>query len=193
MRPSGEAPRRRDFLRLAGLSMLGIGGAAALWPLLASMRPAADARREGVRLDLATLGPTGATVMLRGTLPVLVFRRTLAQLAALRDPDASHRPRPAMAESRAAPAYARNWHRSIRPELMVLTALCTHDHCLVRRNEAGWPEGEGFHCPCCGSRYDLAGRVLLGVARDDLAVPTYRYLRDGMIEIREEPGGLLAS
>lgn len=109
-------------------------------------------------------------MVLRGTLPVYVFPRTPAQVAALRDPDAAHRPLLAAAESGATPSFSRNWHRSIRPELMVLTALCTREHCRVRRNGPGWPEGEGFHCPCCGSRYDLAGRVLQGVAPHDLAV-----------------------
>lgn len=45
----------------------------------------------------------------------------------------------------------------------VLSAVCTHLGCTVRR------EAEGFVCPCHGSRYDAEGRVVDGPAPAALA------------------------
>lgn len=42
--------------------------------------------------------------------------------------------------------------------LRALSATCTHLGCTVRK------DGDGFLCPCHGSRYDGAGRVLAGPA-----------------------------
>ena len=47
--------------------------------------------------------------------------------------------------------------------LRALSATCTHLGCTVRH------EGEGFLCPCHGSRYDGEGRVLGGPAPRALA------------------------
>lgn len=44
-----------------------------------------------------------------------------------------------------------------------MSATCTHLGCTVRR------EGQGFICPCHGSRYDAEGRVVGGPAPSDLA------------------------
>jgi Rieske Fe-S protein len=37
-------------------------------------------------------------------------------------------------------------------------------------------------CPCCGSRYDLAGRVFEGPAPTNLRVPPYRFVDETTIE-----------
>jgi Rieske Fe-S protein len=40
-----------------------------------------------------------------------------------------------------------------------LTAICTHEACLITNGEGG-----AFVCPCHGSRFDAGGRVLTGPA-----------------------------
>ena len=40
-----------------------------------------------------------------------------------------------------------------------LTAICTHEACLIANGEGG-----AFVCPCHGSRFDATGRVLAGPA-----------------------------
>jgi len=50
-------------------------------------------------------------------------------------------------------------------EIWALDGRCTHLGCAVGL-EAG---GDGFVCPCHGSRYDLAGDVLHGPADEPLA------------------------
>lgn len=51
-----------------------------------------------------------------------------------------------------------------------MSAVCTHLGCTVRR------EGEGFVCPCHGSRYDQDGHVVGGPAPAPLAF--YRIEKD---------------
>lgn len=52
-----------------------------------------------------------------------------------------------------------------------MSAVCTHLGCTVRS------EGEGFVCPCHGSRYDHEGHVVSGPAPDPLAF--YDLATDG--------------
>jgi len=40
-----------------------------------------------------------------------------------------------------------------------LTAICTHEACLITNGEAG-----AFVCPCHGSRFDATGRAITGPA-----------------------------
>lgn len=47
--------------------------------------------------------------------------------------------------------------------LAALSSVCTHLGCSVRR------AGDGFECPCHGSRFDLGGRVVQGPAPRPLA------------------------
>ncbi len=130
------------------------------------------------------------TVIWRGK-PVWVLRRTPAMLEhmaheqwidELRDPDSSVRTQQ--------PPYAKNPLRSIRPEIFVSVALCTHLGCvpLYRPDAASEGLGQvwigGYYCPCHGSRFDLAGRVTKNVpAPTNLVVPPHRFINDDILEI----------
>jgi len=58
------------------------------------------------------------------------------------------------------------------PPFMVLSQVCTHDHCVVTHSL----QSEVLACPCCGSGYTLAGRRIGGPARKDLAEPEHVFL-----------------
>ncbi len=121
--------------------------------------------------------------------PVWVLRRTPQILATLntltdrlRDPESRVKSQQ--------PAYARNKYRSIRPEYLVVIAICTHLGCVpsfrpeVAPADLGAEWMGGYFCPCHGSRFDFAGRVFKGVpAPINLLVPSHRYLSDQLIEI----------
>jgi ubiquinol-cytochrome c reductase iron-sulfur subunit len=93
------------------------------------------------------------------------------------------------------PAYAQNTLRSIKPEFLVVVGSCTHLGCApLERFEVGpadlGPEWKGgFYCPCHGSKFDLAARVMAGSpAPTNLVVPPHRYASDNLIIIGEDTG-----
>ena len=88
------------------------------------------------------------------------------------------------------PRYAQNAWRSRRPEIGVYLGLCTHLGCSPKYHGEIKPETfdadwrGGFFCPCHGSRFDLAGRVVKSVpAPDNLPVPPYSFETDTVIVV----------
>lgn len=191
--PANDAERRRWVL-VASVTG-GAGVVAASVPFVASLAPSERARALGapVPVDVRPIRPGElATVEWRGK-PVWVLRRTPHMLAALRSHDDQLAdPRSARREQQ--PEYARNETWSIRPDLAVLVAICTHLGCIpIFRPEPGaaeiaadWPGG--FFCPCHESRFDLAGRVFRNVpAPSNLEVPPHHYRADDLLVIGEGP------
>lgn len=186
--------QRRQLLMVTSV-LGGAAVAATAVPFVVSMAPSERARSAGapVEADVSKLAPGElATVEWRGR-PVWLMRRTpemverLSQIHdLLLDPD-SKRPQQ--------PPYCANDTRSIKPDLLVSVALCTHLGCVptARREVApadlgpDWPGG--FYCPCHGSKFDLAGRVFKNVpAPLNLEIPRHKYLADNLVLIGEDDG-----
>jgi ubiquinol-cytochrome c reductase iron-sulfur subunit len=160
-------------------------------PFVGSWNPSAKARAAGapVRANIGRLEPGEMiTVEWRGR-PVYIVRRTPEALASLerieaqlRDPESKELQQP---------EYARNRHRSIKSEYLILLGLCTHLGCApTYRPDVGAQDlgGDswlgGFFCACHGSRFDLAGRVFRGVpAPINLEVPPHAYESDTVVVI----------
>jgi ubiquinol-cytochrome c reductase iron-sulfur subunit len=188
---SDEPVRRRDWLVTAAFAMAGVGGAMAMWPFVAALGPDAEtlARRSIFALsDLKGLEPKTISI---DNLPITIFRRTEADLAWLQNPPFGPRRvgqatgyafHDAESSASRQPAWARNWHRSLRPEIMVCVATCARGDCIVQRSIVTGRIVDTFQCPCCGARYDLSGRVFSGPARENLRVPPYRFIGPGTIE-----------
>lgn len=175
----------------------GVAGVATAIPFVASFAPSERAKSAGapVEVDISKLAPGEMmTVEWRGK-PVWIIHRTkemIEQLAKnadrLADPE-SKRPMQ--------PDYAKNPHRSIKPEYMVAIGICTHLGCSPTEKfktgaesgiDASWPGG--FLCPCHGSMFDLAGRVFKNMpAPDNLEVPPHQYLSEAKILIGEDKKG----
>lgn len=183
---------RRRFLTAGAGVVGGIGAASATWPFVASMNPSAHAKAVGAPVAV-DLGKLQEGEMLREKWrgkPIWIVRRTKAMIDSLklnqeqlRDPGSAQPQQP---------EYAKNEHRSIKPEYLVLVGICTHLGCSptfrpdVAPDDLGasWPGG--FFCACHGSRFDLAGRVYKSVpAPKNLEVPPYRYSGDKRIVIGE--------
>ena len=184
---------RRHFLTVATVVTGAVGAGLAAIPFLASLKPSARAQALGapVEVPLASMKPGEMVrVIWRGKL-VFVLRRTEAMLAKLSQHNDSLRdPNSEVAEQQ--PEYAANATRSVKPEYLVVEGSCTHLGCApledfeVRPAE-GWDGG--FFCPCHGSKFDLAGRVLKGVpAPTNLRVPPHRFVRDDLILIGQDTG-----
>ncbi len=176
-----------------------VGGAAVAVPFISTFAPSERARAAGapVRVDIGSLQPgEKLTVEWRGK-PVWILRRTPEQLQSLSklDPQLAD---PASARNQyPTPAYARNAHRSIKPEFFVGVGICTHLGCspadkLVPGPQPSLPDdwAGGFLCACHGSTFDMAGRVFKNKpAPDNLEVPPHMYVSDSVLVIGEDKQG----
>jgi ubiquinol-cytochrome c reductase iron-sulfur subunit len=187
---------RRDFILIMAGAMAVGGAAAVAWPLIDQMNPAANVLAAGspVTVDLSKLSPGQQVVVLWRSNPMFVVRRTPAMLERIKTPAVLDMLRDPDSEHLQQPPYAKNWARSIKPEYLVLVAVCTHLGCVptytpgVGSVNATWPGG--WLCPCHGSKYDLAGRVFKSVpAPLNLPVPPYEFTSDTLITIGSNPPG----
>ena len=92
------------------------------------------------------------------------------------------------------PAYARNGHRSIKPEYsrgggyLPASGLLAHRK-ILRGAQPSLPDDwkGGFLCPCHGSTFDMAGRVYKNKpSPDNLEVPPHMYLSDTRLLIGDD-------
>lgn len=172
------------------------GGAALAVPFVSTFTPSERALAAGaaVEVDISSLKPgEKLTVEWRGK-PVWVVRRTPEQLADLEkitpqmaDPESKRTAYPT-------PDYAKNTHRSIKPEYFVAVGICSHLGCSPSDKfqtgaQTSLPDdwAGGFLCPCHGSTFDMAGRVYKNKpAPDNLEVPPHMYLSDSTLLIGED-------
>ncbi|MFN3298049.1 ubiquinol-cytochrome c reductase iron-sulfur subunit [Caldimonas sp.] len=173
-----------------------VGGVATAIPFVSTFQPSERARAAGaaVEVDISTLKPGEMiTVEWRGK-PVWILRRTPEQLESLAktesqvaDPNSERTQYPT-------PEYARNQHRSIKPEIFVGVGICSHLGCspvskFTPGAQPSLPDDwqGGFLCPCHGSTFDIAGRVFKNKpAPDNLEVPPHMYLSDTKLLIGED-------
>ncbi len=191
-------PSRRQFLTVSTAAVGGVGLVATAIPFMASMSPSERARAAGapVEAETANIAPGSlVTVEWRGR-PVWILHRTPQQIATLGGHDAELVD--PGSRNRQQPAYTANPTRSLKPEFLVLTAICTHLGCIPSyRPEPGaadlgddWPGG--FYCPCHGSKFDLAGRVFRNVpAPTNMEVPPHSFRGTGTLLIGIDPDNAL--
>lgn len=182
--------KRREWLLAATGTLGAVGLVTASVPFVASLAPSAAVRAEGgpVDVDVATLAPGELrTVSWRGR-PVWLMRRTEAMVRALQARD--DQLADPLSRRSVQPASCVNATRSERPELFVAVGVCTHLGCSPRLElgnaalNAELHAPGGFLCPCHGSRFDLAGRVVKNVpAPTNLDIPDYRFTSPGSVRI----------
>ncbi|MDQ6681583.1 MAG: ubiquinol-cytochrome c reductase iron-sulfur subunit [Pseudomonadota bacterium] len=174
-----------------------VGAGFAAVPFVSSFEPSERARAAGapVEVDISGLKPDEKlTVAWRGQ-PVWILKRTPQQVAELpkldpllADPNSLRSP------DEFTPPYARNQHRSIKPEVLVVVGICTHLGCSPTDRFTPGPQPSlpdnwvgGFLCPCHGSTFDLAGRVFKDKpAPDNLRVPPHMYQSASRLLIGED-------
>ena len=177
--PSTVDAKRRRFLVNATATLGGLGTVAAAVPFVVSLQPSERAKAAGapVEVDISKLEPgQKLDVEWRGKVVWIVNRSkpmldTLARVKdKLADPDSKNKQQP---------DYAKNEFRSrdIRKEVLVMVGICTHLGCSPSFRPEVSADGDGFYCPCHGSKFDYAGRVFKGVpAPINLEIPPYKYL-----------------
>ena len=194
---SQEGGTRRDFLILTVSALGAVGAGALAVPFISSMQPARDTLAAGapVDIDISHIQPGQQIVVLWRSRPIFITHRTEDELKTLQSPQGIGQLRDPDSKALQQPEYAKNWHRSIKPEFLVLVGICTHLGCIPGFDPQ--PGGDlgpswlgGYFCPCHGSRYDLAGRVFAGVpAPLNLPVPPYNFVSDTVVRIGENPPG----
>jgi len=156
-----------------------VGGVATAIPFVATFTPSEKARAAGapVEVEIGDLAPgERMTVEWRGK-PVWIMRRTEEQLATLNHTEVQVADPASLRTQYPTPEYARNQHRSIKPEIFVAGAQPSLPN--------DWQGG--FLCPCHGSTFDLAGRVFRNKpAPDNLEVPPHMFLSDTRLLIGDD-------
>ena len=184
----------RRTLLLATSAAGGVAAVATAVPFVASLTPSERAKAAGaaVEADIGKLAPGEMmTVEWRGK-PVWILRRTPEMLASLDKTD--DKVSDPSSDKPMQPEYARNKHRSIKPEYLVVVGICSHLGCSPSDKFAAGPQPSlpddwngGFLCPCHGSTFDMAGRVFKNKpAPDNLEVPPHMYLSDAKLLIGED-------
>jgi len=191
--------KRRKFLYGVAGGMGAVGVAATAVPFVRAIQPAADTLAAAeTEFDTSSVeAGMMQTIAWRGQ-PVFILHRTPEMLKdlyghddMLRDP-----------MSRAIPEVQADWMetdeqritRSIKPKILVVSAVCTHLGCvpgfMPTTGQKDWGEAVpirwpgGWHCACHGSNYDLSGRVFKDVpAPYNLFLPPYKYINDTTVLI----------
>ena len=184
---------RRHFLSILTTLLAGLGLAASTIPFLTAWKPNSNRLTKAAPLEVNIQGLAAGESMVVAwqNKPIWIIHRTQAMLdtlpqthSLLRDPNSLVNQQP---------TYTKNEYRSINPEYLIVIGLCTHLGCSPlykpQRGELNsqWPGG--FFCPCHGSTFDLAGRVMKGApAPINLEIPPYRFINSHTILIGEDPG-----
>ncbi len=163
---------RRDFLGLVGTGC----GVACLcyigYKAVDYMAPSEDAKADATtEVDISNLQDGGImTVKWRGK-PIFIKKRTQNEIAEAENVNLSSLPDPEADSVRVS---------SRRKDILVVVGICTHLGCVPLGDKGDY---DGWFCPCHGSHYDTSGRVRLGPAPKNLAIPPYRFLSETKIVI----------
>jgi len=173
----GDGESRRDFLVLATAAFGAVGAAAAIWPFIDSMNPAADTlalATTEVDLSAVEVGQS-ITVKWRGK-PVFIRRRTEAEIEEAQAVPLDDLPDPQPDDARVKEGEA---------EWLVVIGVCTHLGCIPLGQRATEPRGDfgGWFCPCHGSHYDTSGRIRRGPAPENLWIPEYEFIDESAVRI----------
>ena len=172
---NGDDASRRDFLHIAATGVGAVGAAAAVWPFIHQMNPAADTLAlASVEVDISAIEEGQAMIVKSRGKPVFVRHRTAAEIAEAKSVPLEDLVDP---ESDGDRVQQEKW--------LVLVGVCTHLGCVPSGTKGGDERGEygGWFCPCHGSHYDTAGRIRKGPAPKNLAVPEYTFLSETKLKI----------
>jgi ubiquinol-cytochrome c reductase iron-sulfur subunit len=172
-----DGVRRRDFINIAAVSFAGVGAAAVALPLVNQMNPSADVLAlASIEVDISAIQPGQAIKTEFRKQPLFIRHLTPAEIAeadkidvgSLRDPQT-------LAERT----------KDGKTQWLVTMGVCTHLGCVPLGAGSGENKGEygGYFCPCHGSHYDTAGRIMKGPAPKNLEVPEFAFASDTVVKI----------
>lgn len=168
---------RRDMIHVGATVGAGIGAAAALWPFIDQMNPAADTLAvAAIEVDISQIDVGSAIVVKWRGKPVFIRHRTAEEVAAAQAVE----PTDLIDQQVDADRVVEG-----KEEWLVVMGVCTHLGCVPLGTKSGDDRGEygGWFCPCHGSHYDTSGRIRKGPAPTNLEVPLYDFLSDTTLKI----------
>ena len=174
---AGDGVRRRDFINIAAVAAVGVGGLATLVPLISQMAPSADVRAESsTEVDISAIKPGQAIKAIYRKQPLFIRNLTPAEIAAANKVDVATLRDPQTLDERTKEGKT-NW--------LITMGVCTHLGCVPLGAGEGEVKGEfgGYFCPCHGSVYDTAARIRKGPAPKNLEVPEYIFNSDTVVKI----------
>lgn len=177
--------KKRKFLNRAILGMGAFGVGSFLWMLTRAADTSVEVQTAGdLKVDLNQIRQGETKIFVFKGSPLSVRHRTSNEIKAaerlygpsLRDPYANnqllHEQDPAT-----------NANRSIagNSAFIAVISTCTHTQkCATSPNQGDF---NGWFCPCCATHYDLAGRVIKGIAPRNLVIPRYRLADNNILHI----------
>ncbi len=184
------------MLYIATGAVAAVGAVSVIVPLVTQMEPDAATIAAGapIDVDVSQVQPGQQILVKWRGHPIFIVNRPPEALKVLQEQDLVSKLADPHSKVVQQPDYASNWHRSVKPEYLVLVGVCTHLGCIPTFQpdkgsvDASWPGG--YFCPCHGSKYDLSGRVYSGVpAPYNLPVPPYTFTSDKTIRVGDNPSG----
>jgi ubiquinol-cytochrome c reductase iron-sulfur subunit len=172
-----DDPRRRDFINIAAVAWIGVGGAVTVLPLLNQMNPSADVLAQSTtEIDLSKIVPGQAIKTSFRKQPLFVRNLTPKEIAEADAVDVKTLRDPQTLAERTKEGH-KNW--------LITLGVCTHLGCVplgAGEGEIKGPFG-GYFCPCHGSAYDTAARIRKGPAPSNLHVPDYTFSSDTTVVV----------
>lgn len=172
-----EGVRRRDFINIAAVSAAGIGGVAAVYPLVSQMSPSADVLAESTtEIDVSAIEAGQSIKAIFRRQPLFIKRLTSAEIAEASAVDLALLRDPETLADRTSAGHE---------DILITMGVCTHLGCVPLGAAEGEAKGEfdGYFCPCHGSHYDTAGRIRKGPAPTNLEVPEYEFTSDTIVRV----------
>jgi ubiquinol-cytochrome c reductase iron-sulfur subunit len=172
-----DDPRRRDFINIAAVAWIGVGGAVTVLPLINQMNPSADVLAQSTtEIDLSKIVPGQAIKTSFRKQPLFVRNLTPKEIAEADAVDVKTLRDPQTLAERTKEGH-KNW--------LITLGVCTHLGCVplgAGEGEIKGPFG-GYFCPCHGSAYDTAARIRKGPAPSNLHVPDYTFSSDTTVVV----------
>ena len=172
---SDQKTPRRDFIKLATMTLGGVGAASLAIHFITSMNPGKDTLAlASTEIDLSPLKEgQSLTIIWRGK-PVFVKHRTPQEIT-----DAKNTNLKDLIDMEDDADRVQN------DKWLIVLGVCTHLGCVPLGQKTSDTKGDygGWFCPCHGSHYDTSGRIRKGPAPKNLPVPPYVFLNESRIKI----------
>ncbi len=175
---------RRDFLFLATGAAAAVGSVGIVAPIVLSLGPNAAVRgaAQPVQVDLSSIGEGGQIMVTWRGAPYFIRKLTASNIKVLADIQVDRLIDPETLSVRLARPSDDGAARST--PYTICSAICTHLGCIPA--EVDQADGRGWVCPCHGSVFDMAGRVLKGPAPINLPLPPYRFASETVVVLGEQ-------